>query len=80
MISNSKSSKVQESLESTLSIAKESDVPLWSILENLSTVLYSQSNYIDAGVVAQASITCKANAIVSEKARQLLAQRHEISY
>lgn len=80
MISTNKSSKVQESLNSVLSTAKELDIPLWSVLENLSSALYNQNDFIDAGVIAQASITCKANAIVSEKARQLSAQRHEISY
>lgn len=80
MISVANNSQVKESLENTLLTAKKLDVPLWSILETLSGMLFSSRDFIDAGVVAQASITCKANAIVCEKARQLSANRYEINH
>ena len=80
MISINKNAKVKENIENTLSTAEELDVPLWSVLENLSSVLYTKKDYIDAGIVAQASITAKANSILCEKARQVSKSQHEISY
>lgn len=80
MISTNKIAKVKENLENTLSAAEELDIPLWSLLENLSSVLYRKREFIDAGIVAQASITSKANSILCEKARQVSMSQHEINY
>lgn len=80
MISTNKISKVKENLEATLSAAKDSDVPVWSILENFSYLLHQQRDFVDAGIVANASLVSKANSILCEKARQVSMGQHEISH